>query len=214
MVSAEKENKVPDISIGVNGNFGFFDVFKRNINFENKKGFYSGGGISAEKLLNDNYGFGSGIQYRHFSTDFVLEDSVSASSDVYTIKWTLQSINIPFLMILSFRGDFFGVNLEAGAVYSHIYLSSMKTGTTITLPRYTDNAFKYTKADHLGLTAGIIFKIKATDHTDFTTGITGEFYPTNLLIQREGFSGKLNMYNYSLTAGYMFRTNVFSRQVN
>jgi len=212
LVSAEKDNQVPCISFGINGNFGLFDVISRNFDFENKKGFYTGGGISLEKLFSNNTGFGSGIQYRRFKTEYVLEESGTSTGIKYDVSWTLQSINIPFVYIIAFRGDNFGLNLEAGAVYSHITKSTMKVDTSLILDSYTDDALKYIKADQIGLTAGIIFIIKATDYTDFTFGITGEIYPTNLLIERDYFNGKLNMYNYSLTAGYMFRTNVFSGQ--
>ncbi len=211
LISAEKDSQVPDISIGINGNYGYFDVIKKNMDFENKKGIYAGGGVTVEKLLNANTGFGSGIQYRRFKTNFIYEDSASAVNPALKVTWSFQSVNIPFVILLSFRGGFFGVSLEAGAVYSHISYSTMELDTTLPVIKTTENAVKYMKSDQMGLTAGTKFRLEVTDHTDFTLGVTGEYYPTNLLIQREGFSGKLNMYNYSLTIGYMLRTNVFSR---
>jgi len=211
LAGAEKDsgNRVPDFAIGINGNYGLFDMSHRNMEFSNENGLYSGGGITIEKMTGDNTGFGSGIQYRRFNASFTWVDSTLGTP--FKVVCKLQSVNIPFFMILSLGGEYFAVNFEGGAVYSHIVKTRMKAHTALPLDRDKDNALKYIETNQFGLTAGILFKVRVTEYTDFMIGVTGEYYPTNLLIKHEDSNQKLNMYNYSVTAGYMFRTNVFSR---
>jgi len=171
---------------------------------DNKPGLYTGGGITLEKMISPNFGLGSGIQYRYFNTEFRMKDEEPSDE----IKWTFQSINIPFLMILSLGGENSSLNLEGGFVYSRIYSSVMKTSPDNS-PEMEDDVLTLINTNQLGLTAGIIFKIKATKYTDFVFGVMGEYYPTNLLYNRDDDDDEINMYNYSLTTGYMLRTNIF-----
>ncbi len=207
LFSAEEntDQEVTDASIGINGNFGSFDLYKKNIEFENKPGLYTGGGISLEKKIYEKFWIGSGIQYRYFRTRFV--NSMDTSN--FNATWTFQSINVPLLMILQFSGPFSAIDLSCGAVYSHIFYSIMTTDPTLPAEQRRDNALKFIEANQIGATAGISFRIKATEYTDFVLGVTGEFYPTNLLIEHDESKDKFYMINYSLTTGWKFRTNIF-----
>jgi hypothetical protein len=207
MLNAEeiRNNQIPDVSIGINANFGTFDMYSDKMELENKPGLYTGGGITIEKMLTGLFGIGSGIQYRYFNTDFVMPDAVPE----FDATWTFQSINIPFYMILTLSGGETSLNLAAGVVYSHIFYSKMKADTSVPLAVYEDNVLRLTETNQIGLTAGIIFKVKATQYTDFMFGVMGEYYPTNVLYNAGHSKDKLNMINYSFTTGYMFRTNIF-----
>jgi len=205
--AADEDNSykpVPDISFGINGSYGSFNLYSRRMNLNTKPGIYTGGGISVEKMLYSHFGIGSGVQYRYFNTDFVMEED---STTRYDATWTFQTINLPFLMILSFRGNSVALNLVGGAVYSHIFYSEMESGSSIPY-KQKDNVLRFTRVNQIGLTAGMVFKIKTTQYTDFLFGVMCEGYPTNLLYNVN--DSKVYMYNYSLTAGYMFRTNLFS----
>ncbi len=203
LFSAEKnnDNEIPDVAIGINGNYGSFDMYQKNIDLEPKPGMYTGGGISVEKMIYEKFGVGSGIQYRYFRTDFNM-DGLDAT-------WTFQSINIPLLMILSFSGPKSAIHLVGGVVYSHIFYSVMTTDSTMPIPNNYDNALKYINTNQIGLTAGVLFIIKATEYSDFQFGLMAEGYPTNLLYQRDKSTDRLDMINYSLTTGWRFRTNIF-----
>lgn len=203
LLSAEKnsDNEVPDVSIGINANYGSFDMYQKNMDLGIKPGLYAGGGLSVEKMIYDKFGIGSGLQYRYFKTDFIM-DGLDAT-------WTFQSINVPFLMMLSLSGGESALNLVGGMVYSHVFYSVMSTDSTLPLPNNYDNALKYIYTNQIGLTAGIIFRIKATQYSDFQFGVMAEGYPTNLLYNRDKSKDRLYMINYSLTTGWMFRTNIF-----
>ncbi len=207
-LSAEEnmDKQVPDVSIGINGNYGIFDIYDKNMNLDIKPGMYTGGGVSVEKNLYGNIDIGSGIQYRYFNTRFVMNDTPS-----YDVKWTFQTINIPVIFLYSLRKDAVGLSFYLGGIYSHIFYSVMKTDTTLTLDKYKDNALRFTNANQAGVTAGITMRFKVTDFSDFIFGAGGEYYPTNLLYSGGGSKDKLHMINYSLTSGWMFRTNFFSR---
>ncbi|HNX24947.1 MAG TPA: hypothetical protein PKG60_12945 [Spirochaetota bacterium] len=210
LISAEDTNKqVPDVSIGINANIGSFDLYDKNVNLGTKPGLYTGGGISLEKMIYTNFGIGTGIQYRYFNADFVMDDGATT----YDATWTFQTINIPFLMILSFSGGETALNLAGGIVYSHVFYSVMETDSDAVLKK-EDNVLRFTNTNQIGLTAGILFKIKATEYTDFVFGIMGEYYPTNLLYHAGDSGDRLNMTNYSLTTGYMFRTYLFPGSAN
>ena len=199
--------QTPDVSIGINGNYGKFNFKKSDsMNINNEPGMYTGGGLTVEKMISDNFGFSSGIQYRYFHTDFSMGDE---SSD-FIIKWIIQTVDVPVLMIFSFRGEWASLNFTAGAVYSYIFSSMMKTDSSNPTGKNKDDALKFTDANQIGLTAGASLRFKVTQYTDLVLGVTGEYYPTNLLYLRDDSDDKLNLYNYSLTAGYMFRTNIFS----
>jgi hypothetical protein len=204
-LSAEENEKVPDISIGINANFGSFDMYQQNMDLDVKPGIYTGGGISLEKQVYGIFSIGSGIQYRYFNADFIMTDKVPS----FESTWTFQSINIPFLFIVSFSGEKSALNLVGGVVYSHIFYSVMKTDADVVLEKYKDDADRFTNSNQIGLTAGIIFKIKSTKYTDFLFGVMGEYYPTNTLDDAGNSGDKLHMINYSFTTGYMFRTNIF-----
>jgi len=201
-----KDNETPDASIGVNGNFGTFDINKNNVHLETEPGLYTGGGLTIEKMIYPVFGFGSGIQYRYFKTDFVMKDKNKQEVDA---TWTFKTINIPFLMILSFSGGDSSLNLVGGAVYSHIFHSEMKADEDEDVTKHKDNVLKFTNTNQIGATAGIIFKIRATKFSDFMFGVMGEYYPTSIIYNRNGSDDKINMLNYSLMTGYMFRTNIF-----
>jgi len=203
--TVNKNEKVPDVSIGINGNFGSFNMYNSNINIDNQPGLYTGGGLSIEKMIYDNFGIGSGIQYRYFNTNFVM-DYMGTN---YNAKWTFQSVNIPLLMLFSLSGGDSGITIAGGVIYSHIFYSMMTTDTTLPIDTSKDNALKYISTDQVGAAAGIILKFKATEYTDLVFGLMGEFYPTNLLYKGKSSNEKLNMFNYSLTTGWMFRTNIF-----
>lgn len=205
MLSAEQNEKTPDMSIGINANFGSFDMYQKNMDLDIKPGLYTGGGISLEKQIYGILGIGSGIQYRYFNTDFTMKDM----NPSFESSWTFQSINIPFLFILSFSGGESALNLVGGAVYSHVFYSVMKTDTDVVLEKYNDDVQRFTNSNQIGLTGGIVFKIKSTKYTDFIFGVMGEYYPTNALIDSGDSENKLHMINYSLTTGYMYRTNIF-----
>lgn len=200
-LSAEEtgDGGIPDISIGITGNIGSFEVYDKNIDLDTKPGLYTGGGISIEKNIYGMFNFGSGIQYRYFNTDFSMDDDPALAE----VTWTFQSINIPFLFILSFSGGETALNLVGGVVYSHIFYSVMESEGK------EDKVLRFTTENQIGLTAGIVFKIKAAEYTDFLLGVTGEYYPTNLLYDAGDSDDKLNMINYSLSTGFMFRTNIF-----
>jgi len=199
LINAEEsdDGKVPDISIGITGNVGSFDVYDKNMDLNTKPGIYAGGGLSLEKNIYGIFNFGSGLQYRYFYIDFAIEDDTTT----FDATWTFQAINIPFLFILNFSGGESALNLIGGVVYSHIFYSVMESDGV------EDNARRFTDTNQIGLTAGMVFKIKATEYTDFLFGVMGEYYPTNLLYNAGG--DHLNMINYSLITGYMFRTNIF-----
>ncbi len=204
-LSAQDNGKAPDMSIGINGNFGSFEIYQKNMDLEIKPGIYTGGGISLEKEIYGILSIGSGIQYRYFNTDFTMEDEIP----VFDIRWTFQSINIPFLMILSFSGGESALNLIGGVVYSNIFYSVMTTDAKTPEDEDRDDVERFTNSNQIGLTAGIVFKIKSTKYTDFVFGVMGEYYPTNLLNDVGDTGEKLSMINYSFTTGYMFRTNIF-----
>jgi hypothetical protein len=209
--AAESKNEsASDVSIGITGSFGSFNMTEKNVGIDKEPGMIAGGGLSIEKMISPRFGIGTGIQYRYFSFDFTMNDSGPAVD----AKWTFQSINIPFLMILSFGGDNSSINFMGGIVYSHIFYSVMTTDSDAALDTKRDDAMKFTNSNQVGVAGGIIFKIKATEYTDFLFGVTGEYYPTNLLYQRGDSSDKMNMYNYCLTMGYMFRTGLFSGSSN
>lgn len=193
------DGRIPDISIGITGNIGSFELYDKDMDLDVKPGLYTGGGISIEKNIYGMFNFGSGIQYRYFNTDLTKGDETTSAD----ITWTFQSINIPFLFILSFSGGETALNLVGGVVYSHIFYSVMESDGK------EDKVLRFTTANQIGLTAGIVFKIKATEYTDFLLGVTGEYYPTNLLYDAGDSDDNLNMINYSLTTGFMFRTNIF-----
>lgn len=199
LISAEKEKDKPaqDVYIGINGVYGIFGMRSRDMDFETEKGLHAGGGISFEKMVYNNFGLGSGIQYRYSKTEFVMTEG----TERLDVAWTLPSVNIPFLMILSLRGEYLALSLEAGAVYSHIFNSHLKTDTDLTIDRTKDNSLKYINAYQIGITAGIIFKLRVTEYADFTLGITAEGYPTNLLLEKNNTQGELNIYNYCITSG-------------
>ncbi len=201
-LSAEENEKTPDMSIGINANFGSFDIYQKNMDLDIKPGIYTGGGISLEKQIHGILNAGSGIQYRYFNSDFIMEDKIPE----FESRWTMQTINIPFLLILSFSGGESALNLVGGVVYSHIFYSVMKTDANVPLPKYNDDVERFTNSNQIGLTGGIVFKIKSTKYTDFLFGVMGEYYPTNLLSDS---SDELHMINYSFTTGYMFRANIF-----
>ena len=157
-------------------------------------------------MIYQNFGLGSGVQYRYFNTDFFMGDDKSPK---FPAKWTFQSINIPFNMIFSLRGNNLSLSLMTGGVYSHLFYSLMTTGPSMYIANTSDNALKYIQANQFGLTSGVIFRIKITQFTDLIFGATGEYYPMNLLSIQDDSKSELHMYNYSLTAGYMFRTNIF-----
>jgi hypothetical protein len=201
-LSAEENKKAPDMSIGINANFGSFDLHQKNMDLDVKPGIYTGGGISIEKQVYGILNAGSGIQYRYFNTDFIMKDKIPE----FEGRWTMQSINVPFLLILSLSGGESALNLIGGVVYSHVFYSVMKTDANVPSSEKKDNVQRFTNSNQIGLTGGIIFKIKSTKYTDFLFGVMGEYYPTNLLSDS---SDRLHMVNYSFTTGYMFRTNIF-----
>jgi hypothetical protein len=200
-LSAEEtdNDQIPDISIGITGNIGSFDLYNKDMNLNTKPGLYTGGGISIEKKIYGIFNFGSGLQYRYFNTEFTMDDETALDE----VTWTFQSINIPFLFIFSFSGGESALNLVGGVVYSHIFYSVMESDGV------EDKVLRFTTANQIGLTAGIVFKIKTTEYTDFLLGVTGEYYPTDLLYDAGDSDDNLNMINYSLTTGLMFRTNIF-----
>jgi hypothetical protein len=200
--TAAENEKTPDMSIGINANFGSFDLHQKNMDLDIKPGIYTGGGISIEKQLYGILNAGTGIQYRYFNTDFIMDDQIPE----FETRWTMQSINIPFLLILSFSGGESALNLIGGVVYSHIFYSVMKTDANVPLAKKSDDVERFTNSNQIGLTSGIVFKIKSTKYTDFLFGVMGEYYPTNLLSDT---GDRLHMVNYSFTTGYMFRTNIF-----
>ena len=124
-------------------------------------------------------------------------------TSTFDASWTFQSINVPFLFILDFSGELLALNLVGGVVYSHIIYSVMEA------EGMEDNVERFTTTNQIGITAGIIFKLKVTDYTDFLLGTMGEYYPTNLLYHAGDSGDNLNMVNYSLITGYMFRTSIF-----
>ncbi|PKL17573.1 MAG: hypothetical protein CVV49_10300 [Spirochaetae bacterium HGW-Spirochaetae-5] len=201
-LSAEGDEKTPGMSIGINANFGSFDLHQKNMDLDVRPGIYTGGGISIEKQIYGIFNAGSGVQYRYFNTDFIMNDQIPE----FESTWTMQSINIPFLLILSFSGGESALNLIGGVVYSHVFYSVMKTDANVPLAKHNDDVQRFTNSNQIGLTGGIIFKIKSTKYTDFLFGVMGEYYPTNLLSDS---GDKLHMINYSFTTGYMFRTNIF-----
>jgi len=204
LIAGENE-KTPDMSIGITANFGSFDLYKKNMDLDIKPGIYTGGGLAIEKQLYGILSIGSGIQYRYFNTDFTMGDT----SPEYESRWTFQSMNIPFLLILSFSGGESALNLVGGVVYSHIFYSVMTTDADVPLPMYHDNVERFTNSNQVGLTSGVVFKIRSTKYTDFMFGVMGEYYPTNLLSDAGDSDNRLNMINYSFITGYMFRTNIF-----
>jgi hypothetical protein len=207
---SKKNESAPDVSIGITGSFGSFNMTEKNVGIDKKPGMITGGGLSIEKMISPWFGIGTGIQYRYFNFDFTMNDSNAA----FDVTWAFQSINIPFLMILSFGGDNSSINFMGGVVYSHIFYSVMTTDTDLPVNTHRDNTMRFTDTNQAGVSAGIIFKIKATEYTDFLFGVTGEYYPTNLLYDRGDSNDRLNMYNYSLTVGYMFRTGLFPGSSN
>jgi hypothetical protein len=201
----DEKKSYPDVSIGITATAGSFNATEKDVGIDQEPGFITGAGLCIEKMISDHISILSGLQYRYFYMDFKMEDE-GESSD---IRWTFQSINIPFLFIFFTGGDESSINLGLGIVYSHIFSSVMEADDGTNLDTKKDDAMKYTNANQIGFTAEIYFRIKATDFTDFIIGVTGEYYPTNLLYEREGSGDKLNMFNYNLKAGYMFRTGFF-----
>jgi hypothetical protein len=201
----DKDENNPDVSIGITAVIGSFNLTEKDTGIKKEPGLVTGAGLSIEKMIGEHTGIGTGIQYRYFYLDFEMKDS----TNTIDARWTFQSINIPIFMIFSLGGDESSINFAGGIVYSHIIYSVMTTDSDLALDTKKDNAMKYTNADQIGLTAGIYFRFKATDFTDFILGITGEYYPTNLLYDRGGGSDRMNMFNYNLYAGYMFRTCLF-----
>ena len=201
----DKDEAYPDISIGITAVAGSFNITEKNVGIDKEPGFITGAGLSIEKLVYNHIGIGTGIQYRYFYLDFTDKEN----TETVDARWTFQSINIPFLIILSAGGDESSINFSGGFVYSNIFYSEMTADSDADVDIKKDNAIKYTNTDQIGLTAGIYFRIKATDFTDFILGVTGEYYPTNLLYEREDSGDRLNMFSYNLTVGYMFRTGFF-----
>lgn len=201
-LKAEESNdgRIPDFSMGITGNIGSFDVYDKNMDLDTEPGLYAGGGLSFEKNIYSIFNFGTGIQYRYFYLDFVMEEDTTT----FDASWTFQSINVPFLFILNFSGEESALNLIGGVVYSRIIYSVMEADGM------EDNADRFTTTNQIGITAGIVFKLKATEYTDFIFGVMGEYYPTNLLYDAGDSGDNLNMINYSLITGYMFRTNIFT----
>lgn len=195
----------PDVSLGITAVIGSFNLSEKNIGIDKQPGLVSGAGITIEKMTGDHTAIGSGIQYRYFYTDLTITDG----SSPVDARWKFQSINIPFVMIFTYGDDESSINLEGGIVYSHIFYSVMTTDSNAGLDTKKDDAMKYTDTNQAGITAGIFFRLKTTDFTDIIFGITGEYYPTNLLYNTHDSGERLNMFNYNFTAGYMFRTGFF-----
>lgn len=209
---SEPQINTPFASVGINCNLGLTDMYVHisddSVRETDKYGILLGGGLLAEKMFSGFFGLGSGFQYRFFEKGLIMIDTATLSRN--DIIWSFQSFNLPFYMIFSLAGESVSLNFQLGFVYSYIFYSHMKTDDPTTSGITEDNGLRFTNSNQVGIMAGLNIKIAITDYTDLMLGIVAEGYPTNLIEVNQG-SDRINLFNCSAIAAWMFRTNLFSR---
>ncbi len=190
-----------NISIGPVITAGLNDLYMHNMeNVESEgPGYNAGGGLAIEKMFSNRFGINTGLVYSYVNIDFLMDGTTDAI-------WTYHMITIPFRLITSFNTENFSLNLLSGIKYTNIFKSEMKNESTSEI----DDSYRFVTANQIALSAGINFKFRVGKYHDLFIGIEGDFYPTNMIRQKDSYySESMHHCSVNLTAGYLIRTNIF-----
>ncbi len=205
-----EDNRVKDeagIAVGITGMFGTCSFQSNLSDLDIDPGYIAGGGILLEKNLSRHFSAGTGIGYRHFSSNITMFNKTTLEE--FDATWDFDAISIPFHIILSLKGTNSALDILAGATYTHIFSSEMNTNETLVSGIKHEDAMKYINASQVGISGGMRFRFLFTEFSDFFIGIMGEYYPADFINQSDD-NKNIHFLNYSFNAGYMFRSNLFS----
>ncbi len=196
-----EENRAPNVSIGLAGSFGIYDIYARKGSNNWKRSIGYGSGFIFEKMFNNRFGLHSGL-WATESFVFYIENDTGTE-----FKIKNRAVSLPLLLITSFNVSFLSINFLAGPTFSYLFYSKIvENNMNISGEAYL---IKFIKYDQAAISGGINIKFRIGRFTDLFVGGTADFSITNLLNNNGSDNNFDHYYNYKGIFGIMFRTNLF-----
>ncbi len=198
--SAEKESiNNPNVSFGLGGSFGFFDIYTKGGDGDWDSGISYGGGFIFEKMFGNRLGVHSGMLYREARFGF---------TDDNEQKIVMRSYAVPLYLITSpvNRGNF-SLNVLTGFTFSHLVQVKIQENSDTGEPEI--DVHQYMVSNQVALSAGLNLKFRIGRFVDFFIGSIGDFHITKFLSENDGGDQQDHIYNIRGITGVLFRTNLF-----
>jgi hypothetical protein len=202
---SEKKVEEPNISFGLVGTFGtqFPVVLYGPIKFE--PGISYGGGFVLEKMFTSRIGIHTGIYFTESISPFTMNFFSNPDSSIMR----MGSITIPVYFIGSFNKSFFSLQMLAGVTLTQILYSITSPNPPLATGNASSEAVYQLSQFMAGPGVGLNFKFRGSKYFDLYFGFISTFYFQNFLPRSP--DTYVFFYDVKLTAGFMFRTNLFPK---
>ncbi len=201
-----------------NAGFGFAATASMNqaVEIRDSKSFRSfgtggsyGGGFVFEKMFTNYVGIQSGMYIQSYELPVRFKFYAGIPDIPVRVSTILRAVNIsiPMTVLFSVNVSFFSVNFAAGVRVCYM-VDPTFTNKNINVPNY-HNRISSLPAIHnfmFGLTGGVYFRFRMTENVDAFFGPDANIYLTETFKDDKDLT---SLYQLSLTAGFMFRTDVF-----
>jgi hypothetical protein len=188
----------PNVSFGIGGSFGYFNVYTKGGGGDWDSGISYGGGFVFEKMFSNRLGIHSGMRYQEARFGFTDDDEEE--------NIVMRSYAVPLYLITAANGRKFSLNVLTGFTFSHIGKVTLLENSDTGSPDV--DLLQYMEYNQVALSAGLNLKFRIGRFVDFFIGSIGDFHITKLLNENAD-GGQDHIYNIRGITGILFRTNLF-----
>ncbi len=191
-------------AFGIQGSYGYVNAHGTETDIDWKPGPVFSVGITAERMFSKRFGIQSGLIFSDNKIDL---SSFNAGETYIFDNSHFMMLSLPVLIVNSFNAGWFSFCLQYGLTPGYMLINEFNFTDTSTQTEGVHENTHDLWYFQLAATAGITFRFRVGRFTDFYTGIMGNYHLTEIVRNAEGENSRF--YSALVTAGFMFRTDVF-----